>query len=742
LLRFLPIAAAIEMQTAGMIAETGRALAVSSHAGRIGAMDVGRASSLPEILSRYHHSGVTPETVQDIRAAFTALPKEPAAKSRFMTTLASRGLDAWAEAYLNGLLSSPVTHAVNITSNAIFAGIQIPERVAAGVVGLLRQSARKMTRLNLGGPDRVYMMEGLSQAQSLTMGLRDAIHATARALRSEEPTFGVDATKIDARDAKAISAEYLDLSLAQPGTTLGKAVDFYGVMTRMFGSRLLLAEDEFFKGIGFNMELRAQAMRQVNRSIEEGMSNEEAVKLAVRIMSRQDASTVESATDAARVMTFTNELGPWAGQFSSIMSHPLAKIIVPFYRTPTNIVKQTLQRSPLAVIPGSGFYTELKAGGARADSAIAKFVGYSGVFAYLSMLATGEMADDVFITGSGPTNKAAQAAWRRQKLTPNTVYIRQDNGEFKGYDMSRLAPVAGVMSMAANFANYANYSDDQEAVTDFFFSSVAGMYDLMSELPFLQGVFDTSEILGSEYEGSKSKAERVADLLAKQVGNSIVTALPAPTGSLTATIERSLNPLASDVRPSTDQLNEEMNALPGYKGIIELYNEKMSRLPGGSDAVEERLNLWAEPRTQLNNPRWDWFSPIRISTPEYNAVDAEMVRLNLGLRMPRRRQRGVNLSSDYYNDLIIGINAMDDFSGKTMRDEMRDKITNDDSYKFQFNGDPVEDKDKIQMLQRILERRIERQLDLMFIEGSALFDAKQLIDGKPNPKPVKMVPPL
>lgn len=745
LLRFLPMAAAIEMQTAGAIAEAGRSMAVLSHAGRIGAMDVGRASSLPEIMKRYDNRGVTPETVQDIRAAYISLPKEPAAKSRFMKTLASRGLDAWAEAYLNGLLSSPVTHAVNITSNAIFAGIQIPERVAAGVVGMLRQGVRKMTRLNLGGPDRVYMMEGLAQAQSLTMGLRDAIHATARALRSEEPTFGVDATKIDARDAKAISAEYLDLSFAQPGTGWAKAIDFYGVLTRMFGSRLLLAEDEFFKGVGFNMELRSQALRQVNRAIEEGMSNEEAVKLAVRIMSRQDASTVESATDAARVMTFTNELGPWAGQFSNIMSHPLAKIIVPFYRTPTNIVKQTLQRTPLAVIPGSGFYTEVKAGGARADAALAKFVGYSGVFAYLSMLATGEMSDDVFITGPGPTNKEAQAAWRRQKITPNTIYIRQDNGEFKGYDMSRLAPIAGVMSMAAGYANYANYENNQDSLMEMFIASGAAMYDMVKEYPMLQGLFDISEILGSEYEGTTQKGERFADLLAKQAGNALVTAAPAPTGSLTATIERSLNPLASDVRPSTEQLNEEMETLPGYRGFIELYNEKMSRLPGGSDAVEEKLNLWAQPREQLQLPKWDWFSPIRISTPEFNAVDAEMVRLNLGLRMPRRKQRGVNLSSDYYNELLRGINEQDG-SGMTMLEEMTDMVTPGGSryeaYAYTFNNEETTDEDKIKSLRNVLERRVKAQLDVMFSEGSELAEAKALIESKDKPKPQRMVPPL
>jgi hypothetical protein len=306
--------------------------------------------------------------------------------------------------------------------------------------------------------------------------------------------------------------------------------------------------------------------------------------------------------------------------------------------------------------------------------------------------------------------------------------------------MSRLAPIAGVMSMAAGYANYANYENDQDSLMEMFISSGAAMYDMVKEYPMLQGLFDISEILGNEYEGTTEKGKRFADLLAKQAGNALVTAAPAPTGSLTATIERSLNPLASDVRPSTEQLNEEMETLPGYRGFIELYNEKMSRLPGGSDAVEEKLNLWAQPREQLQLPKWDWFSPIRISTPEFNAVDAEMVRLNLGLRMPKRKQKGVYLSSDYYNQMLRGINAPNS-RGETMLEEMR-RVISEPAYQFDFSGNKVSNEDKLETLQQILTKRTKAQLEIMFAEGTALAEAKRLIENKPKPTPDRMVPPL
>src|SRR3546814_13841049 len=89
-------------------------------------------------------------------------------------------------------------------------------------------------------------------------------------------------------------------------------------------------------------------------------------------------------------------------------NHPLIKAVLPFIRTPTNLIKFTAERSPLAPMVKEwrkGFI----AGGARRELAIAKSMYGSGVGAVIAAHA----AQGV-MTGS-----ATSASHPRQLLTAN-----------------------------------------------------------------------------------------------------------------------------------------------------------------------------------------------------------------------------------------------------------------------------------------------------------------------------------
>jgi hypothetical protein len=82
------------------------------------------------------------------------------------------------------------------------------------------------------------------------------------------------------------------------------------------------------------------------------------------------------------------------GNMQQTMSHPLAKIFVPFFKTPSNIVGAVSERSPLALMMPS-FYKAIKAGGAEADTALAKIALGTSVMATFATFAGGEAGDDV-----------------------------------------------------------------------------------------------------------------------------------------------------------------------------------------------------------------------------------------------------------------------------------------------------------------------------------------------------------
>ena len=84
-----------------------------------------------------------------------------------------------------------------------------------------------------------------------------------------------------------------------------------------------------------------------------------------------------------------------------------------------------------------------------------------------------------------------------------------------------------------------------------------------------------------------------------------------------------------------------------------------------------------------------------------------MVNLGLGLRMPSRTQRGVKLTSDQYNEMMIQIN---EHGRETMMEEMEGLMELSIYQNAPIGGDDG----KLDQLRSILTRRKKAVLDEMF----------------------------
>ena len=617
---------------------------------------------------------------------------------------AGRAMAVFAEAFINAFLSGPVTHAVNISGNTVFGAIQVPERLGAGAIGSVRTNIFK----GLGGDERVQMSEAWSMLQSLGRGLQIGMKAAHKALIKEEGSFGRGASKIDNRVDKAISSEYLNIK----NNAVAMAVDAYGVMVRALGSRMLLVEDEFAKGVFYRMELEALANRRMTELVNNGMSQEDAVIEGARILAGHDATIVKSAEDFAVKTTFQGDLGPIARWAQGGFSHPLMKIFVPFFKTPMNIVAETLERSPLAGIT-PGFWTDMRAGGAKADLAMSKFMLGSSAFAMTAMYATGEVIPDFKITGMGPEDKNARRAWRRNGLEPYSFAFRGKDGKWTSWQYGRLAPIAGILAMSSDYSEFSQYEDDQDKLTRLTIDAGASLYEQLKQLPMLQGVFEIAEVAGKEFETGRDKARRFGEMITEKFAGALMTASPGFTGSLSATIERVMDERASNVKPTTEQTENAFYTSPVARGWFKALNRMKSRNPFYSDEVPEKLNLWGETMKQCQNGLWCFISPIRVIDSKNNAVDKEMVDLGLGLRMPGTTQRGIKLTSDQYNDMIIDMNLYDYGNSQTMVQEMGELI----KQTWYLELEPGE---RLEQLRNIMGDRKDLVLDSMFTPGSVL----------------------
>lgn len=558
-----------------------------------------------------------------------------------------RFIDKVVEAWINGLLSGPQTHAVNVASNQLIALLSVPEHAIAAAIGKLH-----------GGTDKVYMREVMPRAWGLLAGTREGalLGATvfssaakrlhlARSQAAREGLTGAAAKrrtreivdKVRAlsgdRPANASAEQDMLWDIREQAGKLEEGTDFFekvdtgyrkaigglpGRVVRLPGN-FLQSQDEFYKAIAFRMDLNSRALRQ---GIREGLSgaalrdraDEIAHKVAaLRGLDRPADLTPEEAMlwdmhDAlihfSRYQTFTNPLGPLGRSIQSIAARwPFPfRFIMPFIRTPVNIVKFAGHRSPVAPLMPS-FREEWRKGGAARDSAIARMVFGTGLGMTVMM-----MAMQGAITGGGPSDPDERRLWL-QKYRPYSIKVGDT-----WYSYGRLEPLGMVMGVAADLATVAHIMPESELeeVLGLLYSSVAKN---LASKTFLRGI---SEAVAAYYD-----PERYGDAWLRQFAGTAI-----PTG--VAQVARVDDPVLR--RADT---------------IIEKWK---SRIPGLSDKLLPRRDIFGEPIVLGGGLGPDIISPVYLGVDPHDPVVDEMVRLGVAVSPPTQRIGGVKLTPEQYDE--------------------------------------------------------------------------------------------
>ena len=637
-----------------------------------------------------------PETLEHLGILYSALPTTRS-KNKFMAEAGNalgRGMDVISEIWINSILSLPVTHAVNIAGNASFMALRILETFAAAGVGKVRHALT-------GDADYVRVSEGLAQLKGISDSWLDALLVAGKTLKTEE---AVGASKIDVRRMQAIGSTGDMGEIAgmwREGNVGAALLNTVGSSMRL-GGRFLLAEDAFFKGIGYRMALRTEAeiaaSSAYDAAIRAGKSKEEASLLAagekVSVLNKPNETIKRRAVNQSEIGTFQGDLNGFLGQIQGGMSHPLAKVIMPFYKTPTNVMGETLIRSPIQAA-NPDFYRKIAAGGRQADLAIARVGVGSAIMATFANLAAGEHSedDDMIIMGSGPPTPAERQALARKGIQPYSVNFANydENGVFDGtytsITYSRLDPVSGILAMAADFSYYANYEDDQSNLEALAMAATVGMQEYMMQLPLLQGVEELATILTSS--DKQQRGIKLQEFFAKKLTEVGLAAIPG-TSSFSAGIGRQLDPtVKSTMLPAEGLFGEDPTELGAFgRGFYSELQRMKARNPFFSDAVEPRLNLWGEQIRAGSGEAWEFWSPIRIQDTVYTPLDDEILRLGQGIRMPGKKQNNILLNASQYNRMIKLMNEADDYgvmpgedgyqSGQTLKDILTDLINDED----------------------------------------------------------------
>jgi hypothetical protein len=493
----------------------------------------------------------------------------------------ARSVEAVQEVWINGLLSSPQTHIVNMASNTVVAFQQIYERGAARFVS------------DTVGSGEIAPGEASAMLYGLVTGLKDAFRLAGRTWRDgESGELGALLGKTDLPREGAISARNMG---ATEGSGLGNAIDFLGHSVVRVPGRALGAEDAFFKSINYRMELHAASLREARQNIAatgQPVTSDALSREVARIVANPPDHIRTAAADAALYATFNRQSGPIAQRLLALRNSEspnwnlAVTLVLPFIRTPANIISYSFERTPLAPIVGQ-WRDDIAAGGVRRDLALARMGTGSAIMAMAF-----DFADQGAISGNGPDDPGEREALTRQGWQPYSVKVGD-----RWVSYNRMDPFGFTMGFAADVADLLRRREvEPDEVDDIRELVAAGAITIANTVvnkTYMQGV--------SDFVLAASNPERYMEQFINNQAGSTVPAIAARGAQLTL----------EDGAPR--ETNSPAEAV-------------MARIPGLAARLPPRRDLWGEPRTASSGfgTAFDTLTPFRTTQEVASPIDREI----------------------------------------------------------------------------------------------------------------------
>ncbi len=556
--------------------------------------------------------------------------------------------------YTNGLLSGPTSAVINVVGNTAAmiqdvvtravvrteAGVTEHEagEAAAILTGYMEamKDAFKLSAKETAGRITMDRVREAGPFRALAPGLDDAmVPGVARGTREESGRNAFNAP--DPRLERPLSAAAFNLP---EHSALGRVADFSQMLFES-PSNLNALGDDFFATVAARGELHAQATRQAVKDLRaQGIVTTDPVyaqKLAEAKQGYIDEPTKDmlgSVESQVKELTFSRSDG--GGEqvvqkarkvLDSAPGLPFGTAVLPFVRTPMNLMSYAIRNSPMAPL-SMRWQAAMAAGGAEQELALTQFALGTALWGiYMEAHASGTM------TGAGPRNRAQRDAMMRSDTDGGTdfqPYSVKVDGRWYAYD--RADPVGQNMAISSDFMNIlankdwdassAEEGDEQIALV------VGAMGVSMMNKATLKGTFDTVEALTSNNTA----------IISQELNKRAVAFVP-------------FSSLFRSARRVTD---------PTIRETSDTYETLRNSIPGLSGGLAASYDLWGNERTYQSGlgVLYDIFSPIKTKKAGGSSVDLEILDNGVSIQLPQRAISvgGVSVSlknhPEIYADLV------------------------------------------------------------------------------------------
>lgn len=374
----------------------------------------------------------------------------------------------------------------------------------------------------------------------------------------------------------------------------------------------------------------------------------------------------EAALKFARENTFTDDLdektvfGVMAKHLNQLKMNPATSFIsfiVPFVRTPTNILKFALDRTPVGVAPRAligdggrfigkhlmGIQTQYKSAflskdpniRAQAAGQLATAVGMGSTIAYY----LGTNQD--FFTGAGPRDADRRKALQMGGWQPYSVRVGD-----KYYSYQRADPMSTVLGLYVDMFEAYKYHDvDEDTMSYLSGVMMLSFINNIANKSFLQGIDNMLQVL-SDPIGSTTKAG--GDILAGFV-------------------------------PNYFQQVKNIETTRELKEARTIWDRIIKRTPY-SDELMPKRNALGEKIT-VDNPPYGLgvVSPVYIRNISEDPLDLEISRLNKGFSVPKAKlmnafdmRQSVNDNGQTAYDRYQQLTSEVELNGRTLRKALND----------------------------------------------------------------------
>ena len=481
------------------------------------------------------------------------------------------------------------THLVNALTSIARVSVEIPLRgiSAAWDSGIAKMTGRERTR---------FLNEVKTEAYGQWQGWKDAWRPALEALKNEN--YALEARKVKDFNPKGAAIR----GRLGKNTLRDRFLNVFGKVVRL-SFRALGVEDILIRSPA---EMGAMYTFAGRSALQKGLKvgSTEYSEHVAKFVFEPDAEVIEAAIKAADKGLFQEQLPPFMEDLNKIRgNYPITKLIVPFFRTLNNLIKQSIEFSPLAPVLPS-VRSALKTPGLQSD-ALAKMTLGVSVLVPLTAIALEDK-----ITLGAPKNAGARDAFYATGRQPYSILIGDT-----WYQYSRFSPFAEWF-ITAGMIGEAVQNDNDSAISESLSSAFFTMTQNMLDKTFVTGISDLLDALTNP-----NKADRWLQ--------NFVTGATIPT--ISGRAARAVDPTVRE--------------------IDSLRDAYYSRIPGLSSKLPARTDVFGEDIVRPSGPIEQFISPVTTSPVQVNMVRDELEDIGYVLGFPGQSSLGYELNDEQYRTL-------------------------------------------------------------------------------------------